>query len=200
MVDKTFSKQAAIRCSVVLIALALLAPAGVPGCKSREHAAKKAEQEAPPVSPVEGMKYYVGGPVMKHDAYGRLRLGGFNGEVAAPTSRGLLLGYRLEPDGRHFEYRTWVNGRAVSKSNGFLDAQGLLWFTDRETYDSNGTVLTRQTFTYDDNAKKMATTVQQLDPKTGAVIHTSTQETPYTPPEEAESETEGQTGEAEQKK
>ena len=199
MVDITFSKHSSRRLPFLLIALALLAPVALPGCQRSEHPAKKAQQESPPVALVEGMKYYVGGPVMKHDAYGRLRLGGFNGEVATPSSRGLLLGYRLEPDGKHFEYRTWVNGRAVSKSTGFLDTQGLLWFTDRETYDSKGTILTRQTFSYDDNAKKMSTTVQQLDPKTGAVIHTTTQHTPYTPPEEPETEGENSQG-AEQKK
>lgn len=192
MADKTFSKHAPKSLFPLLIALTLLAPAALPGCHRSEHSAKKVEKEAPAVAPVQGMKYYVGGPVMKHDAYGRLRLGGFNGEVAAPSSRGLLLGYRLEPDGKHFEYRTWVNGRAVSKSNGFLDAQGLLWFTDRETYDSKGAVLTRQTFTYDDDAKKMTTTVQQLDPKTGAVINDTKQDTPYAP--QAEAEPEGENG------
>jgi len=178
----TVTTWAPIRAALAVSVICLLAGVSLVACKGPQQDAKKAERELPQITPIEGMKYYVGGPVMKYDSYGRLRLGGFNGEVAAPVSRGLLIGYKLEPDGRHFEYRTWVNGRPVSKSLGFLDAQGLLWFSDRETYDSKGAVLARQTFTYDDTAKKMTAKVEQIDPKTGAVVHSNTDETPYTPP------------------
>ena len=125
---------------------------------------------------------------MNHDKYGRLRLGGFAGEVASPSSRGLLIGFKREPDGKSFDYRTWVNGRAVSKSTGFLDDQGLLWFTTRETYDSKGKIIARQSYTYDDQAKLMHSSVEQLDPETGQVINTYKQDIPYTPPVDPEDE------------
>ena len=169
------------------------------GCSGDDKEAKPqaAQAELPKITPVPEMKYYVGGPVMKHDSYGRLRLGGFSGEVATPSSRGLLIGYKLEPDGKTFDYRTWVNGRAVSKSTGFLDGAGLLWFSNRETYDSEGKIIARQAYTYDDAAKVMHSSVEQLDPVTGAVIQTFKQDMPYTPVEEPdEDEEEDEEGDA----
>jgi hypothetical protein len=163
-------------------------------CSREEKSAKEAE-EPPVIQAAEGMKYYVGGPVMKYDDYGRLRLGGFSGEVAAPISRGLLIGYKVEPDGKHFEYRTWINGRAVSKSTGFLDGDGLLWFTNRETFDAAGKVVARHSYEYDDEKKSMVSTLQQIDPATGEIVNTAQQEIPYTPPEDIEDEEEEEEGE-----
>jgi hypothetical protein len=170
-----------VRHGLLLASLVLVTAATLPGCKGSEPSSKQADRELPPIEPIEGMKYYVGGPLMKYDAYGRLRLGGFSGEVATPVSRGLMIGYKPSTDGKSFEYRTWVNGRAVSKSTGFLDAKGLLWVTERESYDSNGTVVTRQHFTFDDQAMKMTGIVEELDPKTGAVIRTGKMEEAYKP-------------------
>jgi hypothetical protein len=161
----------------------------VAGCTGGE-GDKEPAKELPAIAPIEGMKYYVGGPVMKYDKYNRLRLGGFNGEVAAPTSRGLLLGYKVDADGKHFDYRTWLNGRAVSQSKGFLDEAGLLWFTERDTFDSEGKVIARQSFAYDDARMVMVSTVSQIDPATGQVLSTNKQEMPYTPPEEPDDEDE----------
>lgn len=191
----THLRRAAV---AVLLSLSLV-PLGCSGGGEEEQASKKAEKPTPTIQPVDGMKYYVGGPIMRHDKYGRLRLGGFNGEVAGPTSRGLLIGYKLDADGKTFDYRTWINGRPVSKSTGFLDPDGLLWFAERETYDSNGKVIARQSFKYNDEAKVMTSLVQQLDAETGAVLNTHTMDMPYTPPEqpdipdddEAEGEGEG---------
>jgi hypothetical protein len=159
---------------------------------------KKVAKPLPPIAPVQGMKYYVGGPEMKYDKYNRLRLGGFTGEVAAPTSRGLLLGYKVEPDGKHFDYRTWLNGRIVSRSKGFIDEAGMLWFSERETFDGDGKVVARQTFEYDDARKVAVSSITQIDPETGKSISTQKQEEPYTPPPEPEDEEdeEGEDGEA----
>jgi hypothetical protein len=171
-----------------VVALSVVALVFAFGCTRAEP--KKAAKPLPPIAPIEGMKYYVGGPEMKYDQYNRLRLGGFSGEVAAPTSRGLLLGYKVEPDGKHFDYRTWLNGRAVSRSKGFIDNGGLLWFTERETFDSEGNVVARQTFDYDDSAKIARSTVTQLDPKSGKVLSSQKQEEAYTPPTEPDDEEE----------
>jgi hypothetical protein len=170
---------------LVLLAVAIVSAGSVPGCSSDvSKVEQKKAAELPKIEPIEGMKYYVGGPVMKYDKYGRLRLSGFNGEVATPTSRGLLLGYKLGPDGKHFEYRTWLNGRVVGKSTGWVDEQGMLWFDDRETYDSKGQVIATQKLSYDDDSKTMTSVIEQVDPKTDKVIATSKQDIPYTPPEE----------------
>ena len=136
---------------------------------------------AAPVSiePVEGMKYYVGGPLMKADQYGRYRISGFNGEISAPTTRGLLLGAKL--DGNRFEYRTWINGKLISRSTGFVDDNGLYWYEERFTYHFNGNAIAHQLLRYDDDRKVMLSTLEQLDPETGEVVRTHETEIPYTP-------------------
>ena len=169
-----------------VLAVGAMAFVLVAGCSHDEP--KKVAKPLPAIAPVEGMKYYVGGPEMKYDKYNRLRLGGFTGEVAAPTSRGLLLGYKVDPDGKHFDYRTWLNGRIVSRSKGFIDDGGLLWFSERETFDGDGQVVARQAFEYDDARKVAVSTVTQVDPKTGKVLSTQKQEEPYSPPEEPDDE------------
>ena len=154
--------------------------AGACTSKDEEQPASVAKQQEQTIEPVEGMRYYVGGPIMKPDEYGRLRLGGFNGEVGAPTTRGLLVGIKVDAN-KGFDYRTWLNGAPVAKSTGFLDEQGLLWFDERETYDSEGRVIARQAFEYDDEKQQMTSTVVQLDPDTGETLKTHRQEMPYTP-------------------
>ncbi|RMF25036.1 MAG: hypothetical protein D6760_01910 [Deltaproteobacteria bacterium] len=169
-------------------ATALILGALIVGC-SRGDSKKNtaAEDSAPVIEKIEGMRYYVGGPVMKADKYGRLRLGGFNGQVTTPSSRGLLIGYKPNDDGT-FEYRTWVNGRPVQKSVGFRDEDGLLWFTKRETYDGQGRVIARQTLTYDNDREVMNSTYEQVDPETGKVLKSVSREVPYAPPSEKEDE------------
>ncbi len=137
------------------------------------------------VEPVAGMKYYVGGPVMKADRYGRLRLSGFNGEVSAPTTRGLLIGIKVY-EARRFDYRTWLNGLAVSQSDGFLDQDGLLWYTQRATYDGDGRVVARQKFEYDDARLVMISELEHIDPETGEVVRRHRAELPYAPVEDDE--------------
>ena len=132
------------------------------------------------IEPIEGMKYYVGGTVMKYDSYGRLRVGGFNGEIGSPISRGLLLGIKIDPDNT-FDYRTWRNGHPVSTSTGFLDEAGLLWVEERVSFDGEGHPVSRQLITYDDDAKTMTSKIDQLDPESGEVIASGSQDIPYAP-------------------
>ena len=116
-----------------------------------------------------------------------MRLSGFNGEVSNPTTRGLLLGFKKNDDGT-FDYRTWLNGAIISQSTGFLDADGLLWYRDRISYDANGAVVVRQKFTYDDERKVMQSTLEHIDPADGSVVKTVSDEVPYTPPVQPDDE------------
>lgn len=162
--------------------LAAVAALVVGACKSGDEKAA-AERVAPPtIEVVDGMKYYVGGPVMRQDRYGRIRLGGFRGEVSAPVSRGLLLGFKREgPDGKDFDYRTYIGGRIVSSSTGFLDEDERLWFRERLSYDSKGRVVARQTLEYDDEREIMTSRVEQIDPLDGEVVQVIDSEQPYRP-------------------
>lgn len=161
----------------------LLVAGALQGCsKSQEGAPAKGSASAT-IEPVEGMKYYVGGPIMKFDQYGRMRLGGFNGEISTPTSRGLLLGFKKNADST-FDYRTWLNGAIITQSTGFLDKDGLLWYTERVSYDANGDITVRQKFEYNDEAKIAKSVLNHIDPESGEVVKTFTQETPYAPTEE----------------
>jgi hypothetical protein len=123
---------------------------------------------------------------MKYDKYNRMRLAGFNGEVSNPTTRGLLLGFKKSDDGT-FDYRTWLNGSIISQSSGFLDADGLLWYRERLSYDANGAVVVRQQFTYDDERKVMRSTLEHIDPVDKSIVKTVSEELPYTPPASDES-------------
>jgi hypothetical protein len=166
--------------SFAILVATILPFAGCSRSDKKEDAATTAPAK---IEPIEGMKYYVGGPVMKYDKYGRMRLAGFNGEVSNPTTRGLLLGFKKNPDSS-FDYRTWLNGSIISESSGFLDSDGLLWYRERLSYDANGAVVVRQKFTYDDERKVMNSTLEHLDPADGAVVKTVSDEVPYTPPAE----------------
>jgi hypothetical protein len=173
--------RVSIRPSAAAILSAVLLISGVfQGCTGSDEAPPASRAAAASIEPIEGMKYYVGGPVMKFDQYGRMRLGGFNGEISSPTSRGLLLGFKKNADST-FDYRTWLNGAIITESKGFLDAQGMLWYTERVSYDANGDVTVRQKFAYDDQAKVMKSVLDHIDPTTGEVVKTVAQEIPYAP-------------------
>lgn len=165
---------AAILCAVFLVAVFLQ------GCTGSDEAPPAGRPAAAAIEPIEGMKYFVGGPVMKFDQYGRMRLGGFNGEISSPTSRGLLLGFKKNADST-FDYRTWLNGAIITESKGFVDTEGLLWYTERVSYDANGDITVRQKFQYDDQAKVMKSVLDHIDPATGEVVKSITQDIPFAP-------------------
>jgi hypothetical protein len=172
--ERTFRKSAKLLAAVAMLAVALSSAS----C-SRDEDKSVA---VPAIEPVDGMKYYVGGPLMKADKYGRFRISGFQGEISAPTNRGLLLGSRMMGD--KFDYRTWINGKLVSRSTGFLDDEGLYWYEERFTYHFNGNPIARQLLTYDDADKVMHSKLEQMDPETGEIIRTHEQDIPYTPVED----------------
>jgi hypothetical protein len=168
------------RNAVAILSAVLLVTGVLQGCTGSDEAPPASRPAAAAIEPMEGMKSYVGGPVMKFDQYGRMRLGGFNGEISSPTSRGLLLGFKKNAD-LTFDYRTWLNGAIITESKGFVDAEGLLWYTERVSYDANGDVTVRQKFQYDDQAKVMTSVLDHIDPATGEVAKSITQEIPYAP-------------------
>jgi hypothetical protein len=168
------------RLSSAIPSILLVATGFLQACTSSDDKSASKPPAVAAIEAIEGMKYYVGGPVMKFDKYGRMRLGGFNGEISSPTSRGLLLGFKKNTDAT-FDYRTWLNGAIIQDSKGFLDADGLLWYTERVSYDASGAVTVRQKFEYDEQAKTMKSILDHIDPATGEVVKTSTQEIPYAP-------------------
>jgi len=174
------NRDSAARCGAVVLGALFVAWGFIQGCTGSDEASSSKAPAAATIEPVEGMKYYVGGPLMKFDKYGRMRLGGFNGEISTPTSRGLLLGFKKNADST-FDYRTWLNGAIITKSTGFLDSDGMLWYSERINYDANGDVTVRQKFQYDDQKKIMTSVLEHVDPKTGEVVKTTTQEIPYAP-------------------
>lgn len=148
------------------------------------------EEDAAPVvaaviEPIEGMKYFVGGPAMQEDQYGRMRVKSFNGEVKKPTARGLVIGYK-ELEGDRFELRTWLNGAPVTEQFGFRDDAGLLWYDERSTLNSDGVVIVRQKLTYDDEAKVMHSVVEHIDPADGEILKNYETDIPYVAPEDPE--------------
>jgi hypothetical protein len=160
----------------------------VAGCSSSEpEDGAKAKKKVVTIEKIEGMRYYVGGPILKYDQYGRLRLGGFNGEVSTPSTRGLLIGFKKNGDNT-FDFGSWLNGEPFARSTGRVDEAGLLWYDERRSYDGNGNVTMRQTFVYDDEDQMIRTTLEQIDPEDGEVIKTTTQDMPYAPTEDEASE------------
>lgn len=174
------NRGSAARYGTVLLGALFVVAGVIGGCTSSEESSSKAP--AASIEPIEGMKYYVGGPVMKLDKYGRMRLAGFNGEISSPTSRGLLLGYKKNPDST-FDYRTWLNGAIITISTGFVDGDGMLWYSERVNYDANGDVTVRQKFQYDDEKKIITTVLEHVDPETSEVVKTTTEQIPYQPSE-----------------
>jgi hypothetical protein len=175
--------QARHRFPAYLLAFSLALLVG--GCSwfSGDEGESKGQQETRMIEPIEGMKYFVGGPVMGHDKYGRMRMQSFNGEVKNPTARGLVIGFKEGP-GTDYEFRTWLNGMPINKTFGFRDEDGLLWYKERFTFNSDGKVVVHQVFGYDDDKQIMQSTIEYLDPDDGEVLKKVTTEIPYAPPED----------------
>lgn len=181
--QKYFEARPRFQALVLVLAFSILAS----GCSwlSGDEDETNGKEETRIIEPIEGMKYYVGGPVMGHDKYGRMRMKSFNGEIKNPTARGLVIGFKEDPDDK-YEFRTWLNGMAINKTYGFRDEDGLLWYEERFTYNPDGRVVVRQTFDYDDGKQIMTSTIEYLDPEDGDVLKKATSEIPYAPPDDEE--------------
>jgi|GEM_PF-1068988 len=127
---------------------------------------------------LEGYTYYVGGPLLKKDAYGRERIAKFLGEVAQPPSRGMVIGAKR--DGDRLEYRVWVNGRAVGVYRGLV-RDGLFWREYVETY-RNDKPIARELSVNDDAAQLMRIKVEDVDPLTGETIRVTETTKKYAAP------------------
>jgi len=133
---------------------------------------KQKEPAAVPVIEAQpGWHYYVGGPMIREDDAGGAVFVGFKGEVRTPSSRGLLIGVKQNPDNT-FEFATWVNGAKINSSKGFIAKDGAYRFTERETMNQAGKVVAHQSFTYDDKQKPINVITQDIDAGTGEVIRT----------------------------
>ena len=157
---------------------------GSAACSPSEEETPRAS--LPEISIIEGMKYYVGGPIVREDEYGRQLFAGFNGEVIAPPSRGLVLGYRAGEDGT-YEFRSWANGSPMVRTLGVVTNDGLLLPTRSEGF-RRGVKLTAATYTYDDATRMRTIVVSDLDPETGEVVRTREKTMPYVDAAEEEAE------------
>jgi hypothetical protein len=134
------------------------------------------------IEPIEGMKYYVGGPIMGLDDYGRTRMVGFNGEIKNPTSRGLLVGFKELPN-NEYDFRTWLNGGLLQTTTGVRDKGGRFWHRERITYNFKGQMTVRQLLEYDDDKQLIHSTIEHIDPENGEVLQVVKTEQPYAPPD-----------------
>jgi len=148
------------------------APAAAPAA-----AAPAAEGQLAKIPILPGYKYYVGGPVMKEDEYGRYRLTSFNGEVAQPPSRGMIFGAKLEGD--QLEYKVWGNGILLGFHRGAM-RNGVFWKTYGEAF-RQGILVAKETIVNDDATKRSKITTQDIDPESGEVIRTKEISLSYLP-------------------
>ena len=125
-----------------------------------------AEDRIAKIPILPGYKYYVGGPTMKRDAYGRYRLAGFNGEVEQPPSRGMIFGAKREGD--QLEYRVWGNGVLLGLHKGIM-RDGVFWQEYAEGY-RDGKLVARERTVNDDAAKRSKLTIEDIDRENGEVI------------------------------
>jgi len=174
-----------VRTGVFALALALCAlacsdPAKGPAASQPPSTPAAGADARPAKVPIlEGYKYYVGGPLLKKDAYGRERIAKFLGEVEQPPARGMVIGSKV--DGDHLEYRVWVNGRAVGVYRGVVK-DGTFWREFAETYRGEKPVA-RETTVNDDAAEVMHIKTEDVDPVTGETIRVTETTKPYKAPE-----------------
>jgi hypothetical protein len=182
--------------AVPLAAIALFLLAGcskdeapVPAAPAAPSAAAPAKPKAPtPVNEADlpkipilpGYKYYIGGPMLMADKWGKYRISKFNGEVAQPPSRGIVFG--AKQDGDKLEYKVWANGRIVGFHKGTM-REGVYWDEYVEGF-KNGAVVARENITHDDNAKKSKVITEDIDGETGEVIRTREKFLSYFPPKD----------------
>lgn len=172
-----------------LVTIALL---GAAACSNEEQArtekadtgaakpaasAPAAEGSLPKIPILPGYKYYVGGPVMKQDQYGKYRLHRFDGEVAQPPSRGMV--FAAKQDGDKFEYKVWGNGILLGLHRGVM-RDGVFWEEYAEGY-RQGKLIARETRVNDDADRHSKVTLEDIDPETGEVIRTRERSESYLP-------------------
>lgn len=152
--------------------------APAPGAPAAASAPAEGEKALPTIPILPGYRYYVGGPVMSKDPYGRFRLERFEGEVQQPPSRGMIFGAKREGD--KLEYRVWGNGRLLGLHRGTM-RDGVFWQEYVEGY-RQGVVTVREHLVHDDVAKRSKVTTEDIDPETGEVIRTKEASLSYLPP------------------
>gem|GEM_PF-4887770 len=146
---------------------------------------EKAPAEPPKIAAQAGWKYYVGGPVMVPDGFGRFRIGEFQGEISKPSARGFLVGVKHDPN-KKFEMATWINGLKMMAATGFIGRQGIYFITHRTALDGQGRVMSKQTLEYDDEHQLEKSVLEYFDPETGELVHTAKSDRPYRPPPDEE--------------
>ena len=127
---------------------------------------------------LEGYKYYVGGPVMGKDAYGRYRISDFQGEVQQPPSRGMVFG--VKRDGDKLEYRVWGNGKLLAVHKGVM-RDGIFWQEYVEGYREERLVA-REYLVHNDAEARTTIKTEDLDPRTGESIRVREYSISYNPP------------------
>lgn len=164
-----------------------------PGANAAPLAAAKSsgEETVAKIPILPGYKYYVGGPVMKRDQYGRYRIMKFNDEVQQPPSRGMIFGTRS--DGDQLEYRVWGNGTLLAFHKGVM-RDGLFWQQYAESYRSNK-LTARERSEFIDAEKRSKVTIEDIDPEDGEVIRTRQYYASYIPPPKPDPDEEDEEGE-----
>jgi hypothetical protein len=153
-------------------------PAGTAGSAPAASADKGgSDQRVAKIPILAGYKYYVGGPLLKQDAYGRPRIVSFNGEVEQPPGRGIVFG--VKKDGDNLEYRVWGNGVLVAVHRGVM-REGLYWDTYVENYREEKLVA-RESSEFDDAAKEVKISAEDIDPEKGEVIRKRVLKMSYLP-------------------
>jgi hypothetical protein len=131
-----------------------------------------------PKIPIEpGYKYYIGGPHLSEDKYGRHRIESFNDEVAQPPSRGMVFG--VKRDGDKVEYKVWANGRYVALNRGRM-IDGHFWKDYYEGFKKE-VLVAREKYTHDDEKKVTRIVTEEFDYETGELIRTKEMEMNYLP-------------------
>lgn len=173
----------AVAFAVALFGIACSSDPGKEPTAAKPDAAATSPASAADARPVkvpilEGYTYYVGGPLLKKDTYGRMRIAKFLGEVAQPPARGMVIG--AKSDGDRLEYRVWVNGRAVGVYRGVM-REGTFWREYIETFHGDKTVA-REFTVNDDAAQLMRIKLEDVDPATGETIRVTERTQTYLAP------------------
>ena len=84
-------------------------------------------------------------------------------------------------EGNNIRLMSWLDGRLVGDTQGFLDDGGFTWVNYQEGFGKQGLIMKRW-YEHDDDAKVSRIKIEHIDPLTGEIIETEHQQEPYTPP------------------